>query len=116
MNRQFAKSLRQSATDAELKLWRHLRNRTLEGFKFKRQEPIGRFIVDFVCHEQKLIVELDGGQHAESRDDEKRTAFLNQRGYIVIRFWNHDVLQNIEGILDSIKRALSPSRERDAKP
>ena len=117
MKRQFARRLRKSATDAEVRVWSRLRNRNLEGFKFKRQEPIGHYIVDFVCHETKLIIELDGGQHTEPNAyDDRRTGFLIQNGYTVIRFWNNDVLQNTESILESVRLALSPSWERDATP
>ena len=95
--------LRKSQTDAELRLWQRLRNRQLGNFKFRRQHPFPPFIVDFVCPEGRLIVEIDGGQHAEDRDaDERRTLALQAHGYRVIRFWNNDVLQNMEGVLESI--------------
>ena len=89
--------------DAESVVWMHLRNRRLNGFKFRREHPIGNYIVDFVCMEIKLIVEVDGGQHAiDTKKDEERTQWLNQQGYCVIRFWNHDVLKNRNVVLDRI--------------
>ena len=94
-------------TDAERILWFRLRGRRLAGWKFKRQVPIDRFIVDFVCADAKLIVELDGGQHAvRTRQDEERTRTLEAMGYLVLRFWNNDVLGNIEGVLVTIQAEL----------
>ncbi|BBL58979.1 endonuclease domain-containing protein [Methylomonas koyamae] len=102
-----ARSLRKTQTDAEHLLWRHLRNRQLCGQKFRRQFPIDSFIVDFVCLEVKLIVELDGGQHAKQIEyDEKRTEQLQKRGFKVTRFWNNDVFQNTSGVLEAIRMAL----------
>ena len=98
----FARQLRVEATDAEARLWQRLRNRMLGGFKFRRQFPVGPYIADFVCIERKLIVELDGGQHADNPADERRTRFLERRGYRVIRFWNPDVLANTDGVLEMI--------------
>lgn len=98
----FARQLRVEATDAEARLWQRLRNRMLGGFKFRRQFPVGPYIADFVCIERKLIVELDGGQHADNPADERRTRFLELRGYRVIRFWNPDVLSNTDGVLEMI--------------
>src|SRR4051794_9730961 len=94
-----ARSLRKNATEAEQRLWRHLRGRYLEAFKFRRQRPVGPYIVDFICMECGLIVEVDGGQHAEVRKsyDEQRDAYLHRHGYRVLRFWNNDVMANIEG-------------------
>ena len=103
-----AQQLRNNATDAEQVLWWRLRGRQLEGFKFSRQIPVGPFICDFLCRERKLIVELDGGQHAASPSDIRRTAYLEQEGYRVIRFWNNDVLGNVEGVLQTILQALTP--------
>ena len=97
----FAKDLRVNSTDAEQRLWQRLRNRQLGGHKFRRQVTVGPFIADFACIDARLIVEIDGGQHCEQRDG-ARTEFLTSRGYRVIRFWNHDVLENIEGVLQSI--------------
>jgi very-short-patch-repair endonuclease len=102
-----AKRLRSASTDAERLLWRNLRNRGLSDFKFRRQQIIGRYIVDFVCLEEKLVVELDGGQHVEQQDrDAVRTSFLESEGFEVLRFWNNDVLANLEGVMDAISCAL----------
>jgi len=103
-NKQIAKKLRKSLTEAERLLWSYLRNRQL-GVKFRRQEPIGRYIVDFVCFEKKLVVEVDGGQHGGSYDDE-RDRWLNMQGFRVLRFWNNEVLKNIEGVLEVIGKEL----------
>lgn len=101
---QSARDLRKHSTDAERLLWRHLRAKQLDGLKFRRQEQIGRFIVDFVCYEKALIVEADGGQHALEREkDEERTLWLNAQGFKVLRFWNHEILTNIEGVLTVVR-------------
>ena len=103
----FARKLRRQQTDTEQKLWRLLRNRQLSGFKFRRQYKIGSYIVDFCCIEKKLIVELDGGQHLLEKDkDDLRTAFLNSKGFFVIRFWDHEVLQTPDIILERIAHGL----------
>ena len=103
----FAKILRRNMTDAEQKLWRQLRASRFAGHKFKRQVPLGKFVVDFVAPSAKLIIELDGGQHAEqAQEDAVRTAFLEQRGYRVLRFWNDDVLLRSEEVFDSIYNVL----------
>jgi len=99
-----AKDLRKHMTDAEKLLWKYLRRRQL-GVKFRRQEPIGRYIVDFVCFEKRLVVEVDGGQHGGSYDDE-RDRWLNMQGFKVLRFWNNEVLKNIEGVLEVIGKEL----------
>jgi len=107
MNR--AEQLRQNMTDAERALWRHLRSRQLSGHKFRRQQPLGPYIVDFVCLEKRLVIELDGGQHAitdQACYESDRTVWLEQSGYQVLRFWNHDVLQSIEAIKQAIFSAL----------
>ncbi len=102
-----AKHLRRNATDAEQKLWRHVRNRRLGGHRFRRQQPLGPYIVDFVCLDKKLIVEVDGGQHAERVGrDEKRTAWLESQGFRVLRFWNNQVLTEIEEVAQTIMMAL----------
>ena len=107
MNKAYARALRKSPTEAERALWRHIRLRQLEGCKFRRQQPLGRCIVDFVCFEKKLIIELDGGQHAEQMaSDAERTAWLETQGFRVLRFWNHDVLSNIEAVKEAIRGAL----------
>ena len=105
----FARELRQKHTDAEKALWMRLRNRQLEGVKFRRQQSMGSYIVDFASFERKLIIEIDGGQHNEERikeRDEKRTIGLKERGYQIIRFWNNEVLTNLEGVLERIREAL----------
>ncbi len=94
-------------TDVERLLWSRLRMKQLGGCKFRRQSPIGLYIVDFVCYQKKLIIELDGGQHAENEDyDKKRTDWLEGQGFTVVRFWNTDVLNNIDGVLESVMRHL----------
>ena len=99
-----AKALRKRLTDTERLLWRHLRAKQLEGLKFRRQEPIGRYIVDFVCHEKRIVIEVDGGQHTiEKNKDAERDKWLNEQGYKVLRFWNNEVLTNIEGVLQTIR-------------
>jgi very-short-patch-repair endonuclease len=98
--------LRRQATDAETKLWFALRDRRLGGFKFVRQEAIGLYIVDFVCRERKLIIEVDGGQHAENTRDLVRDRTLAADGYHILRFWNLDVLKNREGVLSTIIATL----------
>jgi very-short-patch-repair endonuclease len=98
--------LRGQQTDAERKLWFALRDRRLAGFKFVRQEAIGPFVVDFVFRERNLVIEVDGGQHAENPADVRRDAYLAAEGYRVIRFWNNDVLANREGVLLTILDAL----------
>jgi very-short-patch-repair endonuclease len=104
-----ARKLRASPSDAEIRLWSRLRRRQLDGFRFRRQQPIGPYVVDFFCPEARLIVEADGGQHVDSKTDELRTRWLEARGYRVIRFWNNDVLANTEGVLLRILEALRAS-------
>lgn len=102
-----ARMLRKNATLAELNLWYNLRNRSLNGYKFHRQFVIGFYIVDFVCWEKKLVVEIDGGQHADNiKYDEARTAYLNSRGFQVLRFWNDEVLTKTKSVLENILEAL----------
>jgi very-short-patch-repair endonuclease len=102
-----AKTLRKNMTDAERVLWHSLRNRQLGGFKFRRQKPIGPYIVDFVCIEKKLIIEVDGGQHATKVEhDDKRSEYLRKEGYKIIRFWNNDVLKEKEAVLNQIMKSL----------
>jgi very-short-patch-repair endonuclease len=99
-----ARKLRLMPTDAEIRLWSRLRRKQLEGFRFRRQHPLGPYVVDFFCPAAKLAIEVDGGQHAD--DGEARTRWLEARGYRVIRFWNNDVLANTEGALHMILDAL----------
>src|SRR5690349_9798436 len=96
------RKLRHNSTDAEMKLWLALRARRLGGFKFIRQGKVGSYIVDFVCREKRIAIEVDGGQHAESRADKIRDAVLLSKGYRVLRFWNSDVLGNIDGVLQNL--------------
>jgi len=101
--------LRQKQTDAERALWTKLKNKQPEGIKFRRQQPIGPYIVDFVSFERKLVVEVDGGQHNEKdgmAKDDKRTKWLEAEGFQVLRFWNNDVVTNIEGVLENIRAVL----------
>ena len=102
-----ARKLRNASTDAESKLWNRLRGRALGGHKFVRQSPIGPFVVDFVCRERRLVVEVDGGQHATSARDATRDKWLADRNYRVLRFWNNDVMGNIDGVLQSIAATLA---------
>jgi len=103
------KELRQRQTDAEGRLWYFLRDRQIEGFKFRRQQRVGHYIVDMVCLEKKLIIEIDGGQYNEVRNqirDKLITNWLEKEGYQVIRSWDNDVLNNTEGVLEVIKKVL----------
>jgi very-short-patch-repair endonuclease len=108
----FARTLRKRSTDAENTLWKSLRAKRLQGLKFRRQEPIGKYIVDFVCYEKKIIIEIDGGQHSVDKEkDQERDHWFKTKGFEVLRFWNNDVLKKTEEILEIImKRCLeSPS-------
>jgi very-short-patch-repair endonuclease len=102
-----ARRLRRDETDAERRLWYRLRSRQIEDAKFVRQDPIGPYVADFVCRERRLIVEVDGGQHATDRRDAVRDQWLKDRRYRVLRFWNNDVLANTEGVIEAIAAALS---------
>lgn len=103
--------LRNASTDAERALWRRLRGRQLEGCKFRRQHPFGDYILDFVCLERKVVVEADGGQHAEqTEDDAIRSRTLEAAGFIVVRFWNNDVFGSMEGVIETICRTLIERR------
>ncbi|PZU23449.1 MAG: hypothetical protein DI589_07135 [Shinella sp.] len=101
-----ARRLRRTETEEETRLWSDLRNRRLNGYKFARQVPLGIYIVDFLCRGRKLVVELDGFQHAESLADEARTLWLNTHGYTVLRFWNHEVTRERDAVLETILAAL----------
>jgi very-short-patch-repair endonuclease len=105
-----ARELRRRSTDAERKLWQHLRDRQVGGAKFRRQVPIGPYIVDFVAIEHQLVIEVDGGQHAMADADLVRSRWLASQGYRVIRFWNNEVLANPEGVIDTIRRAMVKTR------
>jgi very-short-patch-repair endonuclease len=104
-----ARRLRSDATDAERALWRRLRSRSLAGYKFVRQEPVGPYTVDFICREARLIIEVDGGQHADNRHDMVRDQWLASHNYRILRFWNNDVLGNVAGVLETIAAALADS-------
>ncbi|MGA2089316.1 MAG: DUF559 domain-containing protein [Stellaceae bacterium] len=102
-----ARRLRQTPTEAESRLWMRLRRKQLDGFRFRRQQPMGRYIVDFFCPEARLIIEIDGGQHMDRKKaDAVRTSWLEEKGYRVIRFWNNDVLANTDGVLLRIRDLL----------
>ena len=116
-NPQTARRLRRNQTDAERFLWFRLRDRRLCGWKFRRQFPIDRFIVDFCCADARLIVELDGGQHAvQAEADAQRTRILEAMGYLVLRYWNNDVMGNIEGVLADIVTLLERHRSEPPHP
>jgi very-short-patch-repair endonuclease len=111
-----ARYLRKNATDAELRLWYFLRGRQLKGVKFRRQSVIGPYIADFVSFDPKIVVELDGGQHARQKArDSKRTRWLNSQGFRVLRFWNHDVLEESEAVVEAIWYALNEEIEKGAR-
>jgi very-short-patch-repair endonuclease len=111
----FARRLRRNQTDAERVLWFRLRDRRLNGLKFKRQVPVDKYIVDFLCTEARLIIELDGGQHA-TRDETNRTAVLEAMGYVVLRFWTNDVLSNTDGVLEEILNAIDRHPQEPPHP
>ena len=115
-----AKELRNAATAAERHLWSILRARRLLGHKFSRQMPVGPFICDFLCREQGLVIELDGGQHSETVEaDERRSSYLRSQGMEVVRFWNHEVMENLDGVYERIVSLIgtahppAPSRMRE---
>jgi len=101
----YARNLRNNGTDVERFVWRYLRNSQIEGVKFRRQQPVENYIVDFVSFSPKVVIELDGSQHAENRRyDEQRDACLRRNGFTVLRFWNNEVFENIEGVLEVIRQ------------
>ena len=110
---EIARRLRRDMTEAEKAMWRLLRSRQLAGFKFRRQQPIRRYVVDFVCFSHALVVEIDGGQHADSERDEIRSRFLANEGFRVLRFWNNEVLDNRDGVCARILEVL---RDRTPHP
>ena len=111
-----ARQLRQQQTDAERRLWWQLRARQLAGVKFRRQQPIGCFVVDFCALDPKLVIELDGGQHMEgAAQDEQRSADLQRCGYCVLRFWNAEVLQHTEAVLEKIAHEIAGARQPGEK-
>ena len=111
-----ARKLRKNMTDAERALWRLLRDRRLAGWRFRRQESIDHYIVDFICFEARLIIEADGGEHFESEADRKRDAHLRSRGFHVLRLWNTDILTNRDGVQRMIMEALARCAPSGAAP
>ena len=116
-----AQNLRQHSTDAEQALWKCLRNRQLAGHKFRRQVPVGKYIVDFVCFERKIAIEVDGGHHQEQiQSDAARTTWLESQGFQVLRFWNHEVLTQIEAVqtvvLTAFQKASPTSKAPSPQP
>ena len=107
--REFAKHLRCNMTESENKLWRQLRAHRLNGEKFKRQQPIGPYVVDFVHFGARLIVEADGGQHNDSPHDKRRDAWLREQGFKVMRFWNNEIISNLDGVLATVLAAATES-------
>ncbi|PIV76219.1 MAG: hypothetical protein COW56_01950 [Rhodocyclales bacterium CG17_big_fil_post_rev_8_21_14_2_50_68_7] len=110
-----ARMLRHDMTDAERRLWSRIRGRQL-GAYFRRQAPLERYVLDFVCFPARLVIEVDGGQHAESAADRVRDAWLKERGFRVLRFWNNEVLGDIEGVLEATMSALEDARSRSCLP
>jgi len=101
-----AKKLRKGSTDAENLIWKYLRNKNFVNYKFRRQQPIDNYIVDFVCFEKRIVIEIDGGQHADDQEDKIRDSYLKEQGFRVIRFWNDDVLKNTQIVLEAIYISL----------
>ena len=115
MHKDYARRLRRNMTDAERRLWYLLRNRRLAGYKFRRQVPVGPFIVDFLCREAGLIVELDGSQHIGQADyDSERTKWLAERVFVVLRYWNNAVLTETDGVCANILQQLEQANGRAA--
>ena len=110
-----ARNLRKNSTIQERRLWNLLKNRQFHNLKFKHQQPISDYIVDFICKEAKIIIEIDGGQHNEPENieyDKTRTEYLNTLGYKVIRFWNNEIYENIEGVVLRLKKEINPHQEQ----
>jgi len=111
-----ARSFRRNSTQAETKFWNTVRNRQIDGLKFRRQASIGPYVADFLCAEHKLIVEIDGGQHADNPKDIARTQALEGLGYKVLRFWNNEVLANLDGVIETVRREATPHRPAGGRP
>jgi very-short-patch-repair endonuclease len=110
MDRSKAQELRRNPTEAERKLWPHLRLRQLGGHRFRRQHPLGKYIVDFVCLGKRIVIEVDGGQHDEQTHilyDKERTEWIERQGFRVLRFWDHEVMQSTEAVKEAIWQALA---------
>jgi very-short-patch-repair endonuclease len=101
-----ARRLRRDSTSAELRLWSRLRSRLIDGRKFVRQQPIGPYVADFVCREKRLVIEVNGGQHADNVRDRMRDQWMREHSYRVLRFWNNDIMSNMDGVLETIAIAL----------
>jgi adenine-specific DNA-methyltransferase len=111
LKHELAKRLRRDQTDVERKLWYALRNRRFAGFKFRRQQPIGPYVVDLVCFDARLVIELDGSQHGlpeNAATDKTRTRWLETQGFRVKRYWNHDMIESFDGVMEDIYRAIDP--------
>jgi very-short-patch-repair endonuclease len=108
--------LRRDATEAEKKLWQHLRQPPFKQHHFRRQATIGPYFADFASHQLRIVIEVDGGQHADNVADDRRTAYLASEGYRVLRFWNNDVLANVSGVLSAIDRAVNADRPPTPDP
>jgi very-short-patch-repair endonuclease len=116
-NRSRARQLRKNPTDAERLIWQKLRFWQVDGCKFRRQQPLGNYIVDFVCLEKRLIIEVDGGQHAEDANyDTDRDAWLRNQSFVILRFWNNDVLKNIDGVMEVIVKKLQSTPYLNPSP
>ena len=110
-HRKFARAMRNDSTKAENMLWQQLRNRQMDGHKFRRQVPLDGYILDFLCMEARLIIEVDGGQHAESSRDEARGAYFRAHGFRVMRFWNEEIETGLDFVCRSILAALKTQGE-----
>lgn len=112
-----ARELRNNLTEAELTLWKQIRLRQLSGYKFRRQHPIGEYVADFVCLEKRLIIEVDGGQHSEQGlYDQIRNDWLKSQGFCILRFWNHEVMMEIEGVKEVILKTLEDTPHLNPPP
>jgi len=111
-----ARTLRKNLTDAEKYLWKHLRMNQLDNLRFRRQAPIDQYVVDFICFEKRLIIEADGGQHNDSESDRIRDSYLKEQGFRVMRFWNHDILSNVQGVLEMIRASCQDTPPTSVLP
>lgn len=110
---QNARSLRRNLTLPETKLWQAIRDRQMSDVRFRRQHPIGKYIADFAAHDKKLVIELDGGQHQDQTDyDQARTMYLQSQGWRVLRFWNNDVLDNLDGVMATVIQTIASQSQR----